>query len=764
MELPVDTHEVLGGIVLVEMCASQSAAALSSRILAECGALVFKVEQPATAVDRSNPAFAVWNRSKQSVVIDTSTDAGRSQLLDLLSRADVLLLDRDPAEVTGLDVDAPALSRLFPRLVLASVTGYPSNHPDRDRAAEDILVQAKSGLMDEIDIGFPRPNYVRWPLPTLGAAMLGAAGIIARLIAREKLGRGGVVNTSLFQGALAFLASPWKLAERPSPRLATKANNPRRPLRYLYRCRDERWIYAHPPFLTCPEIIESFLALGIVPPDAHEYEADEDRVGALCQQVFDLRSAQEWLSILRHHDVPACLVYEPGEILLDEQVVANGFVAHVDDPVLGPTWQAGPPFTLDPPCRVRNAAPRLGELSADLPAIKQRMAEPDGFATAGTASSPTHPLAGVKVLDLGMFVSSPLTAELLADLGADVIKVEPPTGDRMRALNENSFLTGQRGKRSLALDIGRRESRPVLERLIQWADVIIHNQRLKAAERLGIDPESVRHINPNIAYCRVSGYGAAGPLSDAPSYDPAAQAQTGYLTAGVPRGLRPAWLRFLPGDIGTGLLALCPALLGLYQRNATGTFTETHGSLLGTAVFMGSEFVRSATDGSALPYPTINDDVTGVSPGYRIVRCSDGSVAIAAPRDSQVDLFSQLLHADGADDLAAVCARHTAAQVVEAARAAGLRSEVVEEHGEAPFFSDPENRAAGLVAEFPHPVYGRLQQVGSMWFFDDLETKLDRAPPTLGQHSREILEELGVPDEDIRWLASLGALVGDGVL
>jgi crotonobetainyl-CoA:carnitine CoA-transferase CaiB-like acyl-CoA transferase len=748
--------------VIVEYCDDTWAGSIATRLLAEAGAGVVKIEVGEHEDRRRDPRWATWNRSKRLIRFAAPPrEQSSTGWDDLLGRADVLVHDLSPARARQSGLESTELASRYPRLVIASVTGYPVNHPDCDRTGSDVLVQARSGLMGEQSCDRCGPTFLRLPLPTFGAAMLAAGGVLARLIERQESGRGGVVATSLLQGALAYLSTVWKLAESPSERLASKAALPRRRLRYIYRAGDDRWLWAYLTFLDVPLVIETLAGLGIEAPDLDAYEADEERVGKIYQHMFEQRPAAEWLEAFRAADVPVALVNHIGEVFFDDQAVINGYTVDVHDERWGLSRQFGLPFESDPPCRVCGPAPYepepLARVIADLPP-DARAEPPEG------ATRPEQPLAGLRVLDFGMYISSPLSAQLLADLGADVIKVEPRTGDRLRP-EELTFLASARGKRSLALDLTAPGSKEVLQRLVASTDVVIHNLRLSAAARLGLAEEDIRAVNPQVVLCHVSAFGPRGPLADAPGLDPMAQCSSGVMAAAVPPGSAPMWHRMLPGDCGTGLLTLSAVLLGIYQRHASGRGTTIRSSMLAAGAMLSGDTLATLPQQEIVPISPINDDVTGISAVCRIYRCADGWVAVSG---GDLERASERLRgafdATTEEEVAAKAADMTVWAALDRLRSGGIPAEHVREDNEESFFADPANRAAGLVAEYPHPIYGRLKQVGSFWHLDDMATRLDRAPPTLGQDTRSVLIELGYADEDIRYLASQGVVAGDAVL
>ena len=175
----------------------------------------------------------------------------------------------------------------------------------------------------------------------------------------------------------------------------------------------------------------------------------------------------------------------------------------------------------------------------------------------------------MRVVDLGSYLAGPLGPMLLADLGADVIKVEPPTGDAMR-WNEASFEGCQRGKRSLVLDLRDPAQRPLLERLVASADVVHHNIRLPAATRIGVDPATLRAVHPDLVFCHVSLYGPEGPRADWPGYDQLFQSIAGWESEAAGRDNPPMWHRFGMMDHQAASASVVATLLALYHRERTG--------------------------------------------------------------------------------------------------------------------------------------------------------------------------------------------------
>jgi crotonobetainyl-CoA:carnitine CoA-transferase CaiB-like acyl-CoA transferase len=346
---------------------------------------------------------------------------------------------------------------------------------------------------------------------------------------------------------------------------------------------------------------------------------------------------------------------------------------------------------------------------------------------------------------------------LMADLGAEVIKIEAVTGDQMRG-TEWAFCGAQRGKRSLALDMKKPGAQAVLERFVREADVMHHNLRLPAAERIGLGPERLRAVNPALVYCHLSSYGPKGPRKDWPGFDQLFQAASGWEYEGAGEGNPPIWHRFGMMDHMGGLSTLFATLLGLYQRAATGEGQFLGSSLLGASLLTVSETLV-LPDGTLAPYDRLDADQTGVAPWKRIYRCADGAwIAVSSSKA----VFDRALASMGAGAEAAFAAR-SAVEALAALKDAGVLCAPVRlDQGTAAFFDDPSNRRLRLAVGYRHPVYGHFEQPGALWAFGDLDLVLDRAPPTIGQHTEELLKEYGYASAEIDRLSAEKIVRGVG--
>jgi crotonobetainyl-CoA:carnitine CoA-transferase CaiB-like acyl-CoA transferase len=741
-----DVGGILGGTRIIDM-STGIAGPVATMLLAEVGADVVKVEPPRPGHDREEPGFRTWNRSKRSVALDLATGEGRGALEQLLAAADVLVHELGPTAARAAGLDDASLATRHPNLIASSVLSWPVNHLDADLPVDETLAMARLGIFDE-QLPWLRsgPTFLRFPLGSWGAVYTAASGIVARLISRGRTGLAGPAHTSLVQGAMVPMGMHWSRAETPSPPLAAGfPKEGRGSQATIYECGDGGWIHVMGNPLQVPRIAEfvaNYVDEGPIPFASTHPEIEWTNPATALVANFRLAPRQVWLDELWANDVPVqpCLPF--GDVFDDEQARVNEYIVDFDDPVEGRISMGGKPLTVTPPQSIKGPAPAHGAHTAEV------LAEWTVPATApsGSGTRSRFPLEGVKVLDLGNYLAGPYAPQMLADLGADVVKLEAVAGDPMRP-GAWPFAGCQRGKRGLALDLKAPGSRPALEAAVRWADIVHHNLRMPAARRLGLDGESVRKINPDVIFCHTSSYGPAGPRADWPGYDQLFQAQCGWEVAGAGEENPPAWLRFGFMDHQCAMSSTVASLLALYHRDRTGRGQAVAGSLLGAGALTVSETFKRG-DGTVVARPTLDAMQTGVSAGRRIVELDDGWIALAADNPDQVATLGGIdLEGRKVDDALAELA------------GAGVPAEQVRLGQRYPFFDDAANRAAKLVAEYRHAEWGKLEQPGALWYFADQEVQLHLAPPALGEHTVEVLREFGLDQPTIDGLLADGVAV-----
>lgn len=731
---------ILDGVRVLDLCPSLPGQ-VATLMLAEAGAEVIKVEPPGGDPLRGSAAFSTWNRSKRSVVADLDDAPGRARLDRLLAGADVIVHAFTPRRAERLGLDDDVLGSRFPALVVCSILSAPVGHVDAAEPSHDILVQARLGLMDEQQGHRPGPVYSRLPLPSWGACFLATAGILARLIAREHTGRGGPAHTSLLQGALAPLLVYWPRDD--GGRIV--GGLPKGTPTSLYECADGVWIHVMDfagEVLTRLPLGQEVLA-----------EIPEAELGAsmereprgffgdtgIMRPIFRRRTSAEWLAALHEADIPVLPVQPLGEVFRDEQAILNGYAIEVEDPTWGRVLQAGVPFHVAPPVRTKGPAPLLGE---DVDELTPR---PRSFVPRGAPVGTKYPLQGLRVLDFGAWIAGPFAAMLLGDLGAQVVKIDPIdiSGAAVHSTQGSALAGGLRGKRSIRLDLKHPRAGDVLCRLVAWADVLCHNLRNQTAEKLGVDYARVQQLNPKIVYSHVNFYGPLGPRADWPGYDQLAQAYCGWEHESGGPGNPPMWNRLGVMDFLTSLASLSVALLGIIQRARTGQGQKVATSILGVGALTASETMVLA-DGTIAPYPRIDSGQTGLDPGYRIYEAQDGWLAVAATGDRERFALFRIAETVDSECLATRLRGLSVSELLKRLEDMGVPAEPVRLNQRDAFYDARVNREAGLVARYPHPVLGHIEHPGAFWQFGELDVKLDTPPPVPGEHTREILGEIGL--------------------
>ena len=389
------------------------------------------------------------------------------------------------------------------------------------------------------------------------------------------------------------------------------------------------------------------------------------------------------------------------------------------------------------------------------------------------------PLSGIRVLDLSKVLAGPLCAQYLGDMGADVIKIETPgQGDEtrhwppFRDAGDNTtgavFLSANRNKRSLCLDLTSEEGRRVIYRLAKWADVAIASFGPGVAEKLGVDSKALRACNSRLIYCDISGFGSVGPMREGKGYDVILQSFTGMLSiTGEPNG-PPVRSPFSPVDQATGLHALIGIIAALYHRERTGEGGLVEASLFDTATGLLGYFLQSFWERGTEPEKP-GSGHESLCP-YQVFETADKPLILGVANDTLWKRFCALAglgdvvdhpnYRTNADrvrhraDTVALVSKTLLARPrdawLTALDGAGIPSSPLHTLGE---LSDhPHTHASGMKFDYEHPVLGKLQGIAQPLRFDGERTQLRRPPPLHGEHSREILAELGYSQEEINAL------------
>ena len=383
------------------------------------------------------------------------------------------------------------------------------------------------------------------------------------------------------------------------------------------------------------------------------------------------------------------------------------------------------------------------------------------------------PLAGIRVVDLTRYLAGPFCTQLLADYGADVVRVESTrTREFARPSGEDSyfFLTANRGKRSLALDWSADAGRAVLARLIDGADVLVENFRPGVLEARGFAPEDLRAAHPRLVIARISGFGADGPYRDRPGFDQIAQGMSGLMSLTGTEASGPTRSGIAISDVLGGMFAAHGIQLALLARERSGQGQVVDTSLLeaslGVLTWGAGRFFENGTR----PGPAGQHHP--LSSPYGRFRARDGYLNIAAGNDAMWERLARALGREGwlddprfAEAVGRVRDREALTAEIESALASRDVADWVETLNAASVpcgpvlavdevFADPQVLARDMLVELPHPTLGSVRMTGLPVKLSETPGRIERPPPVHGEHGHEILAELGY---DAAERAALGA-------
>jgi crotonobetainyl-CoA:carnitine CoA-transferase CaiB-like acyl-CoA transferase len=782
---------VLAGLRVIDL-SSGIAGPMTGMLLADHGADVIKLEPPGGDPGRSQLGYRVWQRGKRSAVLELSRAEDREDLLALLRQADVLIESFEAEERARLGLAYDALAARNPRLVHCSITGYGDDPRHRGRPALDALVAARTGLhfeqrgwpegavyhmarkpdrYGEIEVLWddvqgakrPGPLFPASPWPSLGAFYAASLGINAALRAREITGRGQHVATSLLQGALACAGGVWQRAENTEARMFDSWILCSRSPKGHFQCRDGRWIHnwvPNPRFLLAASAGDSLSAT----PEL-KAKNDPDRFGTAPGELLAMLhyqpqlaeaarrfTADEWTKAAADAGMTIQPVRSPEEALADPLFLADGCVAEVEDAELGRIRMAGVPYRLDTsPGRIRAGAPRVGQHTAEVRAEAARLRELRNAAGQPQAASPGQklaaPLEGITVLDLGLAIAGPYGTQLLSDLGATVVKVNA-LHDVYWHSNHLAY-SANRGKKSIALNLKDARAMQVLRELVARADVVQHNMRYEAAERLGIDWESLRELNPRLVYCHTRGF-ESGPRAGLPGNDQTGGCLAGvqYEDGGMARGGKPLWAFTSLGDTGNGFLSAIAIVQALAHRDRTGDGQFCTTSIVNAQLLVSSTAV-ARPDGTGFDRPHTDAMQTGFSALHRLYECADGWLCVVATEDAHARALRRVLGVERDDQLEARFRTRSAADWFAALDAAGVPVEIEDPEFALRLHDDAESQKRRLTVSYQHPFVGRLDQIGLLYSLSETPGRIQGPPLVVGQHTRELMRELGYTDAQV---------------
>jgi crotonobetainyl-CoA:carnitine CoA-transferase CaiB-like acyl-CoA transferase len=419
-----------------------------------------------------------------------------------------------------------------------------------------------------------------------------------------------------------------------------------------------------------------------------------------------------------------------------------------------------------------------GVADDDVPDAGESAADP-GFA-APVIGDP-EALAGIKVVDFSIWMFGPIATQVLGDFGAEIIKVEPPGGESGRGQGRNHplhhgmstrFLCRNRNKRSICLNLVETEGRSITDQLIADADVVVMNFRPGVAERLGLTYERLHGLNPRLIYVAGSGYGESGPYARRGGQDRAAQALSGFMAANGDPGSMPTGSRISIMDFAAGMVLTQGILVALLARERTGTGQRVDVSLLDAAINANTEGLTTYLNTGVMLRQTHE-------PLMRVYRTSDGYLQVVTVFARTVQPLAALCQALQRPDIAAD-PRYASWELIlehEAELTAALQEEfltgttaewvqIMDErdiisapvHDYSQVFEDPQVQHNQLLAHAKHPVVGDMDLVGQPIKLSNTPARIKFAPPLPGEHTDEILRELGYENARITALRQNGII------
>jgi crotonobetainyl-CoA:carnitine CoA-transferase CaiB-like acyl-CoA transferase len=787
----------LAGVRVLDL--TDASGVFATRLLADLGADVVRVEPPDGGALRATAPFLggvagvergychlYQNAGKRSLLLDARTDAGRAHLDRLVSSADVVVESGNPGGDAPFDAQASVrrLRAMAPHLVHVTVTPYGADGPRSGWRGNDLTAAAAAGLLHTS--GGPEDP----PMQGNGSPAWRMAGLVAAtgtLVAlhRARAGGGGAhVDVSVQESML--MAAVQQL----NPCLYTLQRRvPRRSGLYgpLHRCADGRWVALRPNGAADgARFLDWARQQGLA--------GDDDTPASAIRKVVAARPAREVLECGWRCDMIALPVGRFADMPGEPHFQATGqfFTIARDAGDVAPGEPTALGFVRSPVAGMASAqplrrAPRLGEHTAELLAAAPRPA-PAGIAASQPGATPALPLAGIRVLDFTWVLAGPFGTRVLANFGAEVIRIESAArpdstrgGGSQGGRGPNAgalFNDANAGKRSLTLDLTRPEARDIVERLVAVSDVVANNFRPGVMERMGFGHAALARINPGIVHVSLPGCGNVGPWSERGTFGGVLMAASGLNEISGFPGRPPYGIGCAFPDFTSPYLLAMTTLAALHERARTGRGQAiTVDQLSATIALLGEQWMRHCAEGG-VPR-NANRDPNFAPHGVYPCAGEDQWCAIAVDADAQwralaalmgqpelaVDLrfathAARLAHHDALDAaLAAWTATQDRFALAEHLQAAGIAAAAVADLSDL-IERDPQLAHRGHYQKVRQPSDPDLELTidGEAIRLDGTTRQLARAP-MLGEHTRSLLGDLLGMDT-----ATLDRLTASGVI
>ena len=714
---------------------------MAAMLLGDQGADVIRVDPPGGP--RWNiPANATWNRNKRSIVLDLKNEADKEIARRLIVTADVVIENFRPGAMERLGLGAAAMTAANPRLIYCSLPGFGSDDPRAQVKAWEGVVGAATGAYRASKSTNGRPVYTVVPYGSAYAAFLCAVAVAMALNARARSGFGQRVEIPLFDATFTVVGARGLLVNgKPEPEPAFNWSR-------QLPCKDGRWLM----YVANNKRFEAFIkSIGMdkwrdakLPPNELAQKFDE---------VMRARTAKEWEDVIAEIGSEGVICHTSAEWLKHPQALESKIITDYDDPELGSFRGPGINARLSgTPGSVRMPRPKTDSHRAEI--LQELAARKSVSAVDAAAGSELlrSALQGVKVVDLCIVLAGPTCGRTLAEFGADVIKIDSPhTRTVLRHTDIN------RGKRSILIDLKKKEGLDIFWKLVDEADVVLQNFRSGVAEKLGIDYERVRARRPDIVYGSMNTFGHIGPYAGRPGHEQIGQAVSG-MQVRYGSG-KPATAPFAANDYGTGLMACYGVALALLHRRRTGVGQFVDSALAYTATMLQSALLQDYK-GKEWNEPH-GQEATGSGPLNRLYEANDGWLFLAA---SEAELarcaeLADLTGRSGADlerELETrMCSRSVAAWVDLLNKAGIGAHRIVPSLPE--LMTDPLTVMRGLAVTREHEGFGLITTTAP-------GVKLSLTPMTVGAPASRPGKDIASVLAQIGMGAELERLIRDGVV
>ncbi|MCP2256136.1 Crotonobetainyl-CoA:carnitine CoA-transferase CaiB [Prauserella aidingensis] len=723
---------------------------LLAAFLADAGADVVRVDPP-TGPRWQHPADAMLQRGKRSIALDLHDGDDRNVARRLVERAEIVVENFRPGVMDRLGLDPESALAANPRLLYCSLPGFGADDPRAAVPGWEGVVSAAAGLylypgctpMDYVGDRSGEPIYSAIPAASSYAVFVAAHSVAAALVARERTGAGQRIEVSLFDACFELIGASVMKTDRPPAAPAGPRITAGLPQLGHYRCADGRWLelclfqdkhlrWFAETFLP-PEFIEDDMG------DAEHMLTEpalQERARKRYAELLATRPARDWEIAINEQSGASAAVCQTSEewLTLDSHARDSGAVIELHDPEYGTTYQA------EFPIRMSSTPPAVNfprrPLDADRAEILAELARPVPVARTAAEETISAPLDGIRVLDVSQVLAGPTIGRILAEYGAEVIKIHSFL-DRQLGMH----LYTNSGKRSIMLDLKAPDGMAVFERISDGIDVFTQNFTRGVADRMGIGDTALRERNPGLIYVSISAFGHEGYRGGWRGREQLGQGPTGMQIRLGGDG-EPSMAPYPCNDYGSGNLAAFATLLALYHRLRGGAGQHVQSSLTHSSTFL------------QIPYMVAHPGRVWDEPRGQSTK-GPGTFARLYPA---ADRWFYLCSPDGLDGvpelaglaeerLAEVFRTRPAQEWVDRLVAAGAGAHILIDQPD--LMDAPVVQDRGLALERDHPGFGRARMAGPSFRLSRTPPRAPRPVGPPGADTPAVLADFGFDSDDL---------------